>query len=219
MTNVTDISEYVKRRQADDDGLTVLSQYGPHSTQFILDIHTKLEIVGTLTLNGWLEEQDVRAQEAHRLGHIAKDMLHMVHLPFDVVTGISVREEVAAPGEVSLYLFASDLARYRKAMELNAPLDNALQLQLSYFELGEPGMTAGAYIDPMSVVIKKRENNTIAEGQMRQIILNLDRIARVNNGMTTIGNGGQYIAMLPYSGRYTIVIAVVGDLPFERATA
>lgn len=215
MSKVTDLGAYLKQRDAEKDLPVVIEKWSVHESQLTLSLHAKLDIISRLTLNGWLEYQDIKSQEANYLAQLATDILQFVHLRLMMFTSAAVRERDAATKDMSLYLFGGDVGNYQKAKDSNETLVTSFQLELCYIELDEGEVLGINRTYPADIDVKVPETGGIGMHQLVQLLTNIDRLVYVNGGKSEL-HDGSYVAFIPYSPRYAICIALVPEIPFTR---
>lgn len=213
MSKVTDLGAYLKQRDAEKDLPVVIEKWSVHESQLTLPLHAKLDIISRLTLNGWLEHQDIKAQEANYLAQLAKDIMLFVHLRLKMFTSAAVRERDPVTKDMSLYMFGGDVANYHKADENSEKLVTNFQLELCYLELDDDEVLGANRVYPIDIEVRVPDSDGIGKCQLVQMLTNLDRLVYANSGKSEL-HDGSYVAFIPYSPRYAICIALVPEIPF-----
>lgn len=214
MNNVIDLGNYLKDK-ASDANVHVLEHYMPHASQLTLDLNTRLEIIGKLTLNGWMADADLTAFEVHRLVPIAMDMFQGVHFQFQMLTAAVVQQNKEDSTELTLYMYGADVDRFKEAESSGSPLRFNFQVQLSIYTMD--GDFSGIQLEDRSKLVVSRDpDSSITINQIKRIMDNMEELVITGGGKTQLTDDGKYVAYIRHSPRHVLMMALVPEISITR---
>lgn len=217
---VTSLTDFLKRREEEEDTLTCLDQYSCRSDDLILDFDTKLRMVQAKLINAWYADKDLQACDAVRLVNIAIKLMGWVVMPPDIMGNVAVRVTNCPSKLMSVFLYGAPVTRAHHADATKTPLKNSISLCISYIDHEpETVINTGMVFDTSEFVISQDEDNFSSPEIPRTILKHMNTLVLVNGGKGSMAEEeGIYVVFLPHTVSKSIMIAYKHDQPFRLPT-
>ncbi len=124
-----------------------------------------------------------------------------------------MRHEIADDKAQSIVFNGLDLDRCKQAMDSKNKVVPNFRLEVCYQKLGEDNQFERTIASEGFSELVNSVNNIVSKSTLLTIFERIVNIATINNGATVMTNDKtMYIAFIPYSPKYTIVIGLQCDL-------
>lgn len=203
---MSNVLEFKRRTPVDENQLVVMEQFNMGAMAMLMDVRTQLNCIQNSlpSMNDTIKE--VRLD---RLINTLKGIFESVILPFDVPASVWVRYESNDDNAQSILVTIIDLERASNAVDISGVATPNMRVEIGYLELdiGEDFERSFVKDD-----LLHSKTNKVPECTLHAIRSNMEKVAIANNGTTRMMEDRRsYLAYIPFSLKYTIVITLQSD--------
>jgi hypothetical protein len=210
MTNVFDLSDHVKKLQANQDRPVPLEDYNLPNTRLLMDPALQLSMLSAHSIDEFVDGQ-FEAAKIHRMFTLLKFMFNGVAPEFDLATGFAVRENNIEKKAFShsIYAYGHALARVKTDDDGVTTCVHSFEIEVSHCEFdGDDSIDSGIFFPVEEMRLDIPKESCMSVHTARHFIRKMNELIQINGGFGAYVENG-YAVAIPYSG-------MVGTLIFIR---